>query len=181
MKPTKTPPAGSPTGTAPKAETQNQAQAPQAATQIERKVRPMEAPRFRGVEFVRNEWLCTAFEHTTPQDLLDPAYWAHLSSQMKPRDRVEAWADDGTWMAEYVVLESGRTWARLHCIAAHHFTTADQARTQADAMSPYAIEFRGPHNKWSVIRKTDREVMHEGEETVRAATEWLEERMKAEK
>ena len=130
---------------------------------------------------MRSEYLCTAHPNTTPEDLLAPEYWAHISAQLRPRDRIEAWANDGSWMAEYVVLEAGRNWARPHLLQVYHFTSGDQAMTQADAMSPYEILHRGPHCQWSVIRKVDREVMHEGEATMDGAVAWLKERLKAEK
>lgn len=145
----------------------------------ERKVRAMDIARFRGEEFLRSKWLATAFEHTTPEDLLKPDYWAHVSTHLRPRDRIEAWADDGTWMAEYVVLEAGRNWARLSIVSVHRFTNADQAMTHADALAPYEITHRGVHSKWSVIRKSDRQVMSEGYDTMRGATDWLAEHMKA--
>ena len=155
----------------------NQQSAP--AAKSERKVTPMDMPRFKGSEYERAEYVCTAHDHTTPQDLLEPGYWAHVSTLLKPRARVEAWANDGTWMAEYVTLEAGRNWARLHLLQVYHFTSGDMAMTQADAMTPYEITFRGPHSKWSVIRKSDRAVLHDGSDTARQATEWLTERMAA--
>lgn len=151
------------------------------APKVERKVRSMEGQRFRGMEFMRNSHLCTVFADTTPQDLCEPPYWAHVSTQVKSRDRIEAWADDGTWMAEYVVLEAGRNWAKLHLLAVHHFTTADQAMTLADQTSPYEITHKGPHGKWSVIRKSDRELMSDGHETAGGAASWVTERMKADR
>lgn len=162
-----------------------QAQAPQpaAATKeappAERKVRQIDAQRFASLEYGREAWLATAFDSTTPQDLLEPSYWAHVSMKLRPRAHVEAWANDGTWMAEYVVLDCGRNWAKLHLLSVHHLTTGDVSASQADVMSPYEISFRGPHSKWSVIRKSDRAVMHEGSETMMDATEWLQERLKA--
>ena len=144
-----------------------------------RKVTPMELQRFKGSEYERAEYVCTAHDHTTPQDLLEPGYWAHVSTLLRPRARVEAWANDGTWMAEYVALEAGRNWARLHLLQVYHFTSGDMAMTQADAMTPYEITFRGPHSKWSVVRKSDRAVLHEGSDTARGATDWLTERMAA--
>lgn len=171
--------------TPPQNKTAEPAQAPapaptaHAPAPAERKVRQIESQRFAGLEFGREAWLATAFAGTTPQDLLEPAYWSHVSMKMRPRARVEAWADDGTWMAELVVLDCGRNWARMHLLGVHHLTTGDVAASQADAMSPYEVTYRGPHAKWSVVRKADRSVMHEGAETMMGATEWLQERMKA--
>ena len=146
---------------------------------VERKVRPMEDARFKGAEYGRELWLCTAFENTRPEDLTEPAYWAHLAMKLRPRARIEAWADDGTWLAEYVVLEAGRTWARVRMLQVYHLGTEDVAMTHAEAMSPYEITFRGPHAQWSVIRKSDREVLHDAEATQEGAVEWLKQRMKA--
>jgi hypothetical protein len=157
---------------------------PAEATKVEapvpeRKVTPMDEARFKGAEYAREIWVATAHENTTPKDLLEPAYWAHIATKLRPRARIEAWANDGTWMAEYVVLEAGRNWAKLHLLSVHHLGTADVALTRVDAMSPYEISFGGPHVQWRVIRKVDREVIHDGEATMDGAVSWLKERLKA--
>lgn len=141
----------------------------------------MDDQRFKGAEYERELWECTAHENTTPQDLLKPDYWAHVSNKLRPRARITAWAHDGTWMAEYVVKEAGRTWARVHLLAVHNLGTADVAQSQAADLEPYEIKWRGPHCKWSVVRKSDHEVVHEGEGTQQGCTEWLQERVKADK
>lgn len=161
--------------------TKSTAGAPMNPPAEERKVRAMEMARFTGEEFSRERWVCTAFERTNPEDLLKPEYWAHVATKLTPRSRIEAWADDGSWMAEYVVLEAGRNWARVHLLNVSHFTSADIAQTLADHMSPYEITHRGPHAKWSVIRKSDRQVLSEGYETARAAAEYMDERVKADR
>lgn len=143
--------------------------------------RPIEMTRVAEAEFKRTTWVMTAFEATDPKDLLKPEYWAHVSSKMRAWDRVEVRADDGTWYAEYLVLEAGRNWARMFLLEAYHLTTADVAQTQADAMSPYEVAHRGPHRMWSVIRKIDREVIHDGEQTMDGAVSWLRERLKADR
>jgi len=189
MKKTRTTPPA-PGAQADTAQPQGQAQAqapaapakvPEAAPAEEVRATPMEQVRFKPTEYLRNTFLCTAFERTTPQQMLLPEYWAHVAHQMRPRDRVEAWANDGTWMAEFVVLDASRAWARVQLLNVHHFTTSDQARTQADAMNPYEVTHRGPHSQWSVVRKSDRMVVSEGHATIDQATNWLKERMKAER
>lgn len=162
----------------PKAATAEQAQA--APKVEERKVTPMDLVRFKGIEYMREHYLCTAHENTRPEDLLKPEYWAHVATLMRPRSRIEAWANDGTWVAEYVVLEAGRNWARLFMLGSHFLSTRDVALTQVEALSPFEITHRGPHSKWSVIRKSDREVMTEGHETQDGAEAWVRERLKAE-
>lgn len=151
-----------------------------AAAAMDRAVTPMDLQRFKGREYMVSDYVCTAHPHTEPEDLLKPEYWAHVSTHVTPRTSIEAWGDDGTWMARYVVLEAGRNWAKLHMTEKHRLTTVDVALTQAEAMSPYEITHRGPHCQWSVIRKKDNQVVHEGEATRDGAVNWLRERLKAE-
>lgn len=147
---------------------------------VERTVTPADLQRFKQRNFEVSDYVYTAHAHTTPEDLLSLDYWAHIAQQLTPRARIEAWANDGSWMAEYVVLDTGRNWAKLALLNKFSLATVDAAQAQAEAMSPYAIEHRGPHCKWSVIRRSDKEVVHEGEETRQGAANWLRERLKAE-
>lgn len=146
---------------------------------VERKVEQLNPIRMKEGQYERTVWVITAHENTYPQDFTDPAYWSHVASKLRPWDRIEARANDGTWYAELIVLEAGRNWARVQLLSAISLTTADIAMTQSNKLSAYEIVFRGPHSQWSVIRKADREVVHEGETTQGGAVNWLNERMKA--
>lgn len=150
-----------------------------ARTAEERKVEQLNPTRMADAEYQRNIHVVTAHANTLPEDLLDPAYWSHVATRMKAWDHIEARANDGTWYAEYIVLEAGRTWVKTHMLRSASLTSADVATSQATAMMPYEVVFRGPHCMWSVVRKADREVMHEGEGTQGGAIDWLNERLKA--
>jgi hypothetical protein len=63
--------------------------------------------------------------------LLVPAFWAHHALKLKPLDEIRAHAEDGTWLANYVVLDCSRTWAKVQQLSLHRLTTADVAQTQA--------------------------------------------------
>lgn len=145
----------------------------------ERKVTPCDNTRLKGVEYLRSDYLYTAYEGTRPDDLLAPEHFAHVSTQLRPRDRIEAWAHDGTWMAEFVVLESGRNWTRTAKVGEFYFTARDTAITQASVLDPYLIEYTGPSTLWRVVRKADKQVLHDGEQTQEAAITWLAEHVKA--
>lgn len=147
---------------------------------VDRGVTPADKQRFKARNFEVNDYVYTAHENTVPEDLLAPDYWAHISQELTQRARIEAWANDGAWMAEYVVLDTGRNWAKLHLLHKYQLTRLDPAQAEAEAASPYSIEHRGPHSKWSVLRKSDSAVVHEGEETRDGAAGWLRERLKAE-
>lgn len=152
---------------------------PASPAEPERKVEQINPTRMSEAEYQRSVFVATTHANTRPEDLLARDYWSHVAAKMKPWDRIEARANDGTWYAEYLVLEAGRTWAKVHMLQVTSLTSADVAMSQATAMLPYDVVFRGPHCKWSVVRKSDKEVMHEFEETQGGALDWLTERIKA--
>ena len=145
----------------------------------DRKVEQLNPTRMKEAEFERQTYFAKAHENTKPEDLLDRAYWAHVATRLKPWDKVEVVANDGTWWAEFLVLEAGRTWAKVEMLRHKSLTASDVSASQATAMTPYEVVHRGTDSKWSVIRKSDRAVMHEGEETQGGAIDWLNERLKA--
>ena len=103
----------------------------------------------------------------TPQDLLNPAFWAHHAVRLRPMNEIRARAIDGTWIADLVVLDCSRTWARVHILAVHRLTTGQVAETQASEQDVKAyieghkVVYRGQH-KWSITRNSDKAVIEEG-------------------
>lgn len=114
-----------------------------------------------------------------PEQLENPAYWAHHAVKLRPMDEIRARAVDGTWVAKLIVLDSSRTWAKVKMIALDRLTTGDQALTQASAaeraafIAGHEITLRGPH-KWCVVRKQDKAVVQEDLGSKAAAAAWLE-------
>lgn len=148
----------------------------------ERKVQPLENPRMEEAEYKRTVMVATAHPGTQPADLLQPEYWAHVSTRLKPWDEVHVRADDGTWYAKVLVTESGRTYARTHILESHNLTSQDVAMSQQKMyIGDYEVMHRGEHSKWSVVRKSDRSVVHEFEETQGGAVNWANERIKADR
>lgn len=145
----------------------------------ERKVEQLNPARMREAQYDQTVYFAKAHANTTPEDLLDPSYWSHVASHLRPWSEVKVVADDGAWWAHYIVLEAGRTWARVHMLLKASLTSSDVSASQAAVMAPYDVVFRGEHSRWSVVRKSDREVIHEGEGTQGGAIDWLNERLKA--
>lgn len=119
----------------------------------------------------------------TPEQLLDPGFWAVHATRFKAFDEVRARAEDGTWMARLLVLEAGRTWVRMKQLEFHSLGTQDEALTRValreneEAKKLYEVKHRGPR-AWSVVRKADSQVMHEGAQTRENAERWLDEHLK---
>jgi hypothetical protein len=152
-------------------------QAPATAEAAERIVQQIQPNRIRNGDFVRTVYTATAMEGNESDDLLRPDYWAHYAANFKPWDRIEVVANDGTWWAELVVLESGRNWTKMHMMRKISLTTADVAQSQAAKPIEYVVLHRGPHCKWSVRRASDNQVVFENGETRDAAETWLKNHM----
>lgn len=143
-----------------------------------KRVQELNPSRMKECEFERTVYTITAHENTEPDDLLKPEYWTNVAEKFKPFDKVEARADDGSWYAEYLVMETSRRWTRMHLLAAHNLTTADVSLTQVK-LGEFGIEWKGPARKFCVIRLADQEMIHEGEASKAGAHAWLAERIKA--
>lgn len=170
-------------GKAAEAPNTDKASAAQAAPRPTIQLNPT---RMQDAEYARVVRVVTAEPGTTLEDLQRQDYWAHVANTMSPWMRMEVRADDGSFYAEGLVLEAGRNWATVKILQSWNLDTADVARTRSARMEeyaglPYYVMFRGEHELWSVIRKSDNAVMHEKEGTRAGADRWLQERLKADK
>ena len=120
--------------------------------------------RFREVSYVSHDWSAKAEQGITQKDVLRPGYWAHVAEQLSPYDEIRLRSDDGSFYARLLVMESGRTWARVMVLSWVNLTTTEVSMTQAEIeaeITKFDVRLRGPH-KWSVIRKADNAVIAEG-------------------
>ena len=144
----------------------------------ERKVQPILRTRMDPSEYKRTLYTVTAYENTEPTDLLNPEYWAHVASDLRAWDKIEARADNGSWYAEFIVLDCSRNWARVHLLTKHDLTTKDVSLSQA-SRDQYEVMHRGPERKWSVVRKSDRAVLKDELSAEAEAYTWLAQHIKA--
>lgn len=108
-----------------------QDKAAEVAEQPERKPgSPVTDDRIQESEFAYTTHIGTAYENTEPSDLLATEYWAHRAAKLRPWDEIKIRANDGSWYAHLLVLESGRNWARVHMLSAWKLTTSEVAQTQ---------------------------------------------------
>ena len=138
--------------------------------------------RMESAEYKRTTWVAIATPGSTPIDLMRPEYWAHVAEKMKVWDKIEIRANDGAWYAEVVVVDVSRQWARINPLLVVDLTTKDVSMSQAAAMNKaaqYTVVHRGEHCKWSVVRNSDMQVVHEFEETQAGAMAWMTDRQKA--
>lgn len=132
--------------------------------------------RFGEAEFKRHDFVADIPAGTTLEQILEPAYWAHVSKDMDPFDHIEARAEDGSWVAYLVVLFAERTYARVKLDRA---VKIDEAIEQADKYAKHKVEWKGPHFKFAVIRMSDNAKVQDGFKTRPEADAWMRNHEKA--
>lgn len=124
-------------------------------------------------ESVNQNWTVTVEEHTTIDDVLRSDFFANVANKMRPYDRIRVRVDTGEWYAELLVLTCGRAWLKTVTIYHIDLTSKDIDQTQAERDDDYFVQYRGPHLKFCVTRKSDRTSIKENLETKGAAIEWM--------
>ena len=126
--------------------------------------------RFGLAEHKRNDWVADAELGVTLDDIQDPAYWAHVSKQMNPYDKIEVRFDDGKLIAHLRVIVCERNYAKVQLIG------VEEIKQNAEAPQgslKHKIEFKGAHLKHAVIRLSDSAVLQSGFKTREEAEVWL--------
>lgn len=137
--------------------------------------------RFSLTEQKNNDWTMVVEESTTVENLLNPAFFANIASQLRPYDRIRVSIDTDEWYADLLVVQCGRNWARVAVLRHLDFTSSDEQASEAvseDRLSEYKIQYRGPHLKFSVIRKSDNQVLKESMPSKAEAEFWLTNHLK---
>ena len=126
--------------------------------------------RMSHAEFVRQDWVATAEEGTTVEDVLNPNFWSNMAAQMKPYDRIEVRVDTGEWLLELLVMNTDRNWASVVLLQQHELVP-----DAGDVPVPEAFEsiWKGPQHRWCVIRKSDKEMLETKLESKQAGIDWI--------
>ena len=117
----------------------------------------------------RHDWVHNAEEGTTLQDVQSDSYWALMASILTPYDRIEVRVDTGEWLAELLVMQCERTWAKVHLLKCYELAPAEEAPIS----NRHKVEYKGPQRKWTVIRGSDMAPVREGFVNRAEANDWL--------
>jgi hypothetical protein len=127
-----------------------------------------QAVRFN-VDFHRSEHKRASYEAEVPSDLsfdeiLKPSFWAHVGDMLRPRDVIEVWPKDNTWMAELRVVDCGHLYAKVALVSRTTMETReDDAPLEIEALAS---------GKFRVRRGPD--VMKEGLASKKDAQRWID-------
>lgn len=127
-------------------------------------------------EVKRTSFVATAAMGVTVKDMLNPIYWANVARRLKIRDRIEVMAEDGSFVAEFMVIERHNAAAKVVTIFYLELRKKDVAEVVEE---DYTLKYRGINKRWSVIRNADSVVLHEGSDSKELAAAWLSEHKKA--
>jgi len=134
-------------------------------------VKPKESPilnpsRINLAEYVRQDWVVNAEEGTTVEQAQDPAYFAHVAAKFKPYDHIEVRAEDGAWIAEFLVVDCSRTWAKVFTLSYHKLAEKVEA---SKPEAKYKVAWKGPQRLHAVIRVADNAIISEGHSSAEIA------------
>lgn len=118
-------------------------------------------------------YFLTVPEGTTLDQVTARAFWAHTSRLLQPGFKVEVLAEDMSWWAVLMCMDSGKNEALM--------TVLDHRELQPAALeadTAYDVKFRGP-KKFCIIRKSDATVVEENIPTKEQAAARLAARMAA--
>lgn len=155
----------------PKAKATDKKSTEEAAAPPAKRAVVLDHQRMQSAEYLRRDWVATAEEGTTVDDVLEPGYWSHLAAQLTLYDRIEVRIDSGEFLLELLVKQCGRNWAQVALL--HHHDLAGKVTTGDAVTDEFEALFKGPLRKWCAFRKSDNQLLVEKLETKTAALEWI--------
>ena len=127
------------------------------AAQEEQRKLPTLLPDFIGLaEFKRQDWVAQVGMNVIPEDLLDPAFWAHVCGQFKPLDTIEVRWEDGSLIHHFRVLWCDKTYANVKLTGTEKLGAIVPEKDLAS--DTHMVEWKGVLS-YCVIRKSDRQIV----------------------
>lgn len=113
--------------------------------------------RLKLAEYTRSVHQAVPEAGVSLDDMLATDYWVHVARRLKPMDKIEVCAEDGAYYADLMVVDCGRTWAKVAVLNRVELSPAPKVATDA----AYKVEWAGPHARFRVVRVVDGEVMQD--------------------
>lgn len=128
--------------------------------------------RFGNALTKRQHFRAMPEESHTIEDTLKPEYWAHIARLVSSSAIIEAFWEDGSRYAEYVVTAFSDAGLAVVLLRDVDLTKAN-ATTDIDETDQFEVKFVNHHTGWCVIRKADNRTVSKDHKTKDAAYEWL--------
>ena len=142
---------------------------------VERRSPIIHPTRMKLAENERRDWIVNAELAHTIDDLTNPAYWAHMAAQLTPYDHIEVRAEDGAWIANLIVIQVDRSWAKMMLVSQYNLL---ETEAMPSAIAQHKVEWKGPQHRFAVIRLADQVSVRGGFQTKDEASAWMREHEK---
>tara|TARA_R110002126_G_scaffold84211_1_gene204797 strand:- start:554 stop:1141 length:588 start_codon:yes stop_codon:yes gene_type:complete len=143
--------------------------------QIEKRSPVIHPTRMKLAENERQDWIVNAELSHTIEDLSNPGYWAHMAAQLSPYDHIEVRAEDGAWIANLIVIQADRSWAKVMLVS--KFDLLDREALPS-SVEQHKVEWKGPQHRFAVIRLADMVAVRTGFQTKEDGRNWMREHEK---
>lgn len=142
---------------------------------------PIQNSRLTPAEYKRATFYASPAAGTKPEDLLDDSYWVHVRRQLVPGTKIEAFAEDGSFYAEMIVLGVTDGGVKVDFLFEPR-TYAAPAHEDIDFQG-HILRYTGTHSRWSVIRKAQGRrpatMLRDGFANSELARDYVKEQLKA--
>lgn len=134
-------------------------------------------------EYARNVYVATLEAGTLQNVLEDELFWAHVGNKLKSWDRIEIRCEDFSWMAEAVVRAAGMNFAQIEVLWVKELgpraLSKETAEAVAEGVPLFKVQWKGPQNKFCVIRTKDKKIVKDGLPSQEAGQNWVASHLKA--
>jgi hypothetical protein len=130
---------------------------------------------FRLSEHVTLNYVARPAYGVTLEQVMDEAYWGHVSSLLKAGYTIECMPEALTWYAKLIVVDAGPVHAKVKLL--QFVDLVDQQSLPEQSPMPERLDlgkFQVAREGawWRVLRVADKEVMRKGFRTMAAAQAW---------
>lgn len=94
------------------------------------------------------------------EEALKPEFWAHLAGRLRQHDTIRIIPEEATYFAELLVLSAGRGFVNVKTL--RHVPLGEDEIDSSNVNDLVEVKWRGPHSKWSIVRRSDGAVLKEG-------------------
>ena len=129
--------------------------------------------RFSLTEHKNQNWTLTVEAGTSVEDIMNPAFLANVAARLEDYDIINVRIDTGEWFAQFLVVEHDRAWAKLIKLTFVELVYEGEDPPLGIHTGMFSVEFKGPHNKWCVIRQSDKVKIKEQCASKAEANAWL--------
>lgn len=121
---------------------------------------PLTSSRLQRAEHYFAAYAVVLPDGVSLEDAMKPAYWAHVAEKLRQHDTIRIIPEAGAYFAEILVLSAGRGYANVALL--RHIPLDDEAMAGDQGNDLVDVKWRGPHSKWSLVRKSDGAVLKDG-------------------